>query len=244
MLDPLLSKLNQVEVMPPDDQQAFLGLAYTLICLNAGQSVVREGQASATCCGLLSGFAYRHRTLRNGARQIISVHIPGDFPDLESGLLGAAAHPLQMMTPGRLAVFRARDLQRLAVQRPAIQAALWRETLIDVSICGEWVANVGRRDAQGRIAHLICEFATRLRAAGLLRSDVWQFPMTQEQLADASGLTAVHVNRMLKVMRRAGLIRTERGRLKILNWASLAAIGDFDPHYLHLRPSGEGTMLR
>lgn len=243
MLDPLFTKLNQVETLAPEDRRAFLSLPYTLGCLKAGQTIVREGQHSTTCAGLLSGFAYRNRTLRNGARQIISMHVPGDFPDLQSGLLGFASHTVQMLTPGRIAVFRAKDLQRLVNQRPAIQAALWRETLIDMSICGEWVANVGRRDAQSRLAHLICEFATRLRAAGLLRADVWQLPMTQEQLADAAGLTSVHVNRTLQAMRHAGLIRAERRGIEILDWTQLSMIADFNPRYLHLRDAPRNPIF-
>jgi CRP-like cAMP-binding protein len=239
MLNPLLTKLNQVEALAPDDHRAFLNLPYRLGCLKAGQSMVREGEHSSSCSGLLSGFAYRHRTLRNGARQIISMHVPGDFPDLQSGLLGLASHTVQMLTPGRVAIFRAKDIQRLVNQRPAIQAALWRETLIDMSICGEWVANVGRRDAQSRLAHLICEFATRLQAAGLLPAEVWQLPMTQEQLADAAGLTSVHVNRTLQTMRHAGLIRIERRGIEILDWARLVTIADFNPSYLHLRSAEE-----
>nr|WP_281379432.1 Crp/Fnr family transcriptional regulator [Novosphingobium sediminicola] len=141
-----------------------------------------------------------------------------------------------MLTPGRLALFRAEDLQRLVFERPAIRNALWRETLIDISICGEWVINVGRRDARGRIAHLLCEFAMRLRSAGLLEGDSYELPMTQDQIADAIGLTAVHVNRTLQEMRRSGLIYTERGIVKVTNWMGLAALGDFNPQYLPIEP--------
>ncbi|MBB3956637.1 Crp/Fnr family transcriptional regulator [Novosphingobium sediminicola] len=226
--------MNQLEPLEREDQEAFLDLPFRLREAVAGQVIVEEGEHSHSCIGLLSGFTYRHRTLRNGARQIISVHVPGDFPDLQSGLLGVAIHTLQMLTPGRLALFQADELQRLVSERPAIRNALWRETLIDTSISGEWVANVGRRDARGRIAHLLCEFAMRLRAAGLLEGDSYELPMTQEQMADATGLTPVHVNRTLQEMRRAGLIHTERRKVSVADWARLAALGDFDPQYLHL----------
>lgn len=233
-LAPLLNKLDQLEPLAREDQDAFLDIPFRVKEVVAGEVILEEGRHSHSCIGLLSGFTYRHRTLRNGARQIISVHVPGDFPDLQSGLLGTAIHTLQMLTPGRLALFRADELQRLVSERPAIRTALWRETLIDTSICGEWVANVGRRDARGRIAHLLCEFAMRLRAAGLLEGDSYELPMTQEQMADATGLTPVHVNRTLQDMRRSGLIRSERRTIKVVDWASLAALGDFNPHYLHL----------
>jgi len=234
VLAPLLNKLNQLEPLGQEDQDAFLALPFRVKEVEAGQIILDEGKHSTGCIGLLAGFTYRHRTLRNGARQIISVHVPGDFPDLQSGLLGTAIHTLQMLTPGRLALFRADDLQRLVSERPAIRDALWRETLIDTSICGEWVANVGRRDARGRIAHLLCEFAMRLRSAGLLEGDSYELPMTQDQIADATGLTAVHVNRTLQEMRRTGLIHTERRMVKVNDWDRLAALGDFNPQYLHL----------
>lgn len=236
MLAPLLNKLNQLEPLAQEDRDAFLALPFRLKEVEAGQVILDEGGDTSSCIGLLAGFTYRHRTLRNGARQIISVHVPGDFPDLQSGLLGTAIHTLQMLTPGRLALFRAEDLQGLVSERPAIRNALWRETLIDISICGEWVTNVGRRDARGRIAHLLCEFAMRLRSAGLLEGDSYELPMTQDQIADATGLTAVHVNRTLQEMRRSGLIHTERRIVKVTDWTGLAALGDFNPQYLRIEP--------
>jgi CRP-like cAMP-binding protein len=233
-LAPLLDKMTRGGPLSEADRKAFLDLPFVVRPFEAGAAIVEEGCRSHSCAALLSGFAYRHRMLTNGSRQIISVHFPGDFPDLQSGLLGIASHSIRMLTPGQIATVQAADLRALAVQRPAIQAALWRETLIDMSICGEWVANVGRRDARARIAHLICEFAERLRAAGLLQGDTCQLPMTQEQIADATGLTTVHVNRTLQTMRREGLIKSGGRAIRVGNWKGLAIAGDFHPAYLHL----------
>jgi CRP-like cAMP-binding protein len=239
-LTPLLIKMARAGSLSEADKRAFLDLPFVMKPVEAGASIVEEGSRSHTCSALVSGFAYRHRMLTNGGRQIISVHVPGDFPDLQSGLLGVASHSIRMLTPGRLATIPAADLQRLAVERPAIQAALWRETLIDVSICGEWVANIGRRDARARIAHLICEFAARLRAAGLLEGDTYELPMTQEQIADATGLTTVHVNRTLQTMRRDGLIKSNGRAIRVGDWKNLAAAGDFHPAYLYLTGATAG----
>jgi CRP-like cAMP-binding protein len=122
------------------------------------------------------------------------------------------------------------------MKRPAVAHAMWIDTLVDASIFREWIANIGRRDARTRVAHLLCEFAVRLRVAGLGGDAYYELPMTQEQLADATGLTSVHVNRTLKGLEREGLIERANPRaIWIGDWRRLAEAGDFDTNYLHLR---------
>jgi CRP-like cAMP-binding protein len=119
-------------------------------------------------------------------------------------------------------------------QHPRIGRALWIDTLIDGSIFREWIMNVGRRDARRRIAHLLCEFARRLEVAELGSTEGYQLPMTQEQLADATGLTPVHVNRSLKALEAEGLIVREKRHIKIPDWGRLRDISGFNELYLHL----------
>ena len=97
----------------------------------------------------------------------------------------------------------------------------------------EWVVNVGRRNARSRIAHLLCELVLRMRTAGLCNDTTCRFPLTQEQLADATGLTSVHTNRTLMNLRQAGLIELRPSRLTVLDWHGLAEVGDFNERYLH-----------
>ena len=112
---------------------------------------------------------------------------------------------------------------------------MWLDTLVDGSIFREWIANVGRRDARTRLAHLLCEFSLRLNVAGLGEQTNYELPMTQEQLADATGLTAVHVNRTLKGLEAEGLIGRSNPRvIQIGDWRKLADVGDFNSNYLHL----------
>ena len=119
-------------------------------------------------------------------------------------------------------------------QWPNIQRAIWLDSLLDSSIFREWVVNVGRRNARERIAHLLCELAARLRAANPGGDGVnYDFPLTQEQIADCTGLTAVHTNRTLQGLRRDGVISLSSSRLTILDWDRLAEIGDFNERYLH-----------
>ena len=128
------------------------------------------------------------------------------------------------------------EIIRVAFERPAVGRALWTDSLVDGSIFREWIANVGRRDAYTRIAHVLCEFGLRLQHAGLGQENAYDLPMTQEQLADATGLTPVHVNRVIRKLEAEGLIsRTSPRSVAIGDWKRLAQAGDFDSGYLHMK---------
>ena len=117
-----------------------------------------------------------------------------------------------------------------------IAQVLWRDKLIEAGVFREWMIGLGRRSAYARIAHLLCEMIARMRAIGLTDCDACRLPLTQTEMADALGLSTVHVNRTLQQLRREGLIEFNRGSLRALNWERLRAAGDFDPTYLHLHP--------
>jgi CRP-like cAMP-binding protein len=140
---------------------------------------------------------------------------------------------VQALTRCLVAVVSKELLLQVMSDRPAVRQAIWLDSLLDASVFREWVVNVGRRDARQRIAHLLCELALRLKAAGLGEGPLFDFPLTQEQIADATGLTAVHTNRTLQALRRAGLINLTASKLTILDWDALAEAGDFSERYLH-----------
>jgi CRP-like cAMP-binding protein len=117
---------------------------------------------------------------------------------------------------------------------------MWYDTLVDASISREWIANIARRSAQVRIAHVLCEFGVRLEALGLGDRSSYEFPMTQEQLADATGLTPVHVNRSLKSLEAQGLLARASRYVAVGDWPSLQKAGDFDEAYLHLKTPERG----
>jgi CRP-like cAMP-binding protein len=233
ILAPALRKLEKRVPFSSEDRAAFQSMPLTIKELNAGSYIVRERDHIKNCCILLSGFAFRSKIVGNGARQILSVHVPGDFMDIQHMLLGTADHSVQMLTMGEIAFVSAEAVKETAFQYPTIGQALWLETLVDGSIFREWIANIGRRDARTRIAHLLCEFTVRLHAAGLTEGHRYQLPMTQEQLGDATGLTAVHVNRTMQALRTDGLISSDKRAITIENWKALTAVGDFDTAYLH-----------
>ena len=221
-----------------DDVLAVCTLPFTFRTLDASASLVREGETPEQCALLLSGFAYRHKVTSDGRRQILSVHMPGEFVDMQNSFLGIADHNVQALTRIEVATVAVSTLRRLCETHPLVGRALWIETLIDAAVFREWIVNVGRRDATTRLAHLLCEFALRLEGAGLASDGRYELPMTQEQLADATGLTSVHVNRVLKELQTKGLIRRNKRAVEIIDWDALAATGDFSVRYLHFEAGG------
>ena len=208
-------------------------LPWTIRSFSRESYLAREGEPTTSCMLLVSGFAFRQKLVTNGARQIISFHIPGEFVDLQNAMLEVADHNVQSLGPSTTAAVNKQAIARLMADDAAIRQAIMLDSLVDASIFREWVVNVGRRDARARIAHLLCEFALRLRASGVDVGPSYDFPITQEQLADATGLTPVHTNRTLQSLRKDGLISLNAGRLKILDWTALAEVGDFTERYLH-----------
>ena len=188
---------------------------------------------------MLKGLALRQKLLRNGSRQIISFHIPTEFVDLQNGLLGIADQTSKASTAAKRRSSLARRSMDLAERGRPIRKAMWIDTLIDSSIFREWVVNVGRRDLRARIAHLLCELALRLENSGAGLDGRVDFPITQEQLADATGLTAVHTNRTLQSLRRDGLVElSARAHHRRSIGRGLREVGDFDELYLHQRIGG------
>jgi CRP-like cAMP-binding protein len=145
-------------------------------------------------------------------------------------------HGLVPLTPGRAVFIPHEPLRQLIKAWPNVAAALWRDTLVDGSIFRDTIAGLGRRSARERVAHLLCELAVRLDALDLIEGTRFPLPLTQTELADAIGITSIHVNRVLHALRTEGLISKQGKQLKIEDWAALRAAGDFDVQYLHLRP--------
>jgi len=232
-LGPLVDRWSRHGHLSDDDRNAILSLPYVRRSYGKESYIVREGQQTVDCCLLLKGFAFRQKLVRDGRRQIISFHIPTEFVDLQNGLLQLADHSVQSVDRTEVALIPRTALVDLSDARPEIRRAMWIETLIDASIFREWVVNVGRRDSRARIAHLLCELVTRFRTNGDGDGRRYDFPLTQEQLADATGLTPVHTNRTLQSLRKDGLIELTARALTILDWDKLCEVGDFDELYLH-----------
>ena len=235
-LEPMLRKLEYRGQFGADDREALLALPHTVKRLEQHHYIVRERDRPTHSCVMLSGFSIRHKIVGSGHRQICAIHMKGDVVDLQNSLLGFADHSVQMLTAGDVALIPREEIERIAFERPVIGRAMWLETLVDGSVFREWLANVGRRDGRTRVAHLLCEFSLMLEIAGLGEQTGWELPMTQEQLGDATGMTAVHANRTIRSLDEEGLIERATPRsITIRDWKKLAAAGDFDSAYLHLR---------
>ena len=233
ILQRMVNKVARRGPLSEDDRQALLDLPYRLQTFEPNRYIVREGNSSPHSALIISGYAYRQKLTIDGARQIVSFHIPGDFIDLQAALMEVADHNVQALTRCELALVPVQAVRALLQSHPAIANAMWVDTLVDASIFREWVMNVGRRNARERISHLLCEFARRLELAGLASPDGYEFPMTQEQLADATGLTAVHVNRTLKSLDKDGLIVRSHRFISIPDWERLRTVAGFNDLYLH-----------
>jgi CRP-like cAMP-binding protein len=226
-----LSGLNHLE---DSDVQALQALPIRERGLKAGTLIVTENQLVSECCLLLRGFACRHKIAKEGLRQIVSFHVAGDILDIQHLFFEQADHNLQVITDADIAFIPMGALRSLVGANPSLATALWRDCLVDASIFREWVLNVGRRSAAERVAHMLCELAARCEAAGLTSASDLIVPLTQELIADATGLTAVHVNRVLRQLRDLGFVEGAGRAFKIANWNEMRQFADFRPNYLHL----------
>lgn len=236
-LHPLRLFLRQLELhskLGAEAKDAVLALPFHTSAVEAGSYILREDDMPVACAVLVDGFAYRQKETVTGKRQIVSLHNPGEALDLQQLALMTADHSLRMLTDGEVAYIDHKHLQRLMTAHSDLAEAIFRATLIEASIFREWVLNVGRRDARTRIAHVLCEFAMRLDRSGLTRPEGYLLPMSQEQLADTTGLTTVHINRILKVLAAEGLIVRKVRGIAFESWTRLKEIGGFDGRYLHI----------
>ena len=229
----LASKLSRLNRLDTEDCEAINSLPTRVVSYDSSHRLVREGDIPSECCLLLEGYACRHKLTRDGARQIVSFHLPGDLLDIQHLQLDRADHNVETITPAVIAWIPAAAIRKVLHERPRVADAIWRDALIDGSIFREWVLNVGRRDGKARVAHLLCEFAARRKAAGLGDPERFDLPMTQEHIADATGLTPIHVNRMLRALTEEGVIARAGRNVHIVDWPRMRRVADFDPAYLH-----------
>jgi CRP-like cAMP-binding protein len=239
----MIRKLGSVFSLTEDEKQAVRDLPMHVVTLDSNQDIVRIGECPLQSFIILKGFASSYKLTTVGDRQIMALHIPGDIPDLQNLYLKRIDCSIVSITPCIIGFFQLEDLRRLCERFPRISAAFWRETLVDASILREWVVNVGRRDAYTRIAHLLCEFLVRLKAVGLVENGTFHFPITQANLADATGISTVHMSRALKALRENGLIQTSRMHLAVPDLERLKEAGEFDPHYLHLEENAAAGLF-
>jgi CRP-like cAMP-binding protein len=233
-LQMFMERLASRSALTDDEVSALLGLSGQLKEVAARTDFVRFGEPVDHSCLIVKGLAGRFGQNRDGARQITCLHIPGDMADLPSVVSPKSGWGLTALTPTTILRIPHAELRRVAAKHPGIAEAFWRDCVADGSIFSEWVVNVGRRDAISRVAHVFCEMAIRCEQAGQGNRYSFPLPMTQTDLADATGMTGVHVNRTLKELRTRSIAELRAGTVTIRDWDELVRTGDFDAGFMLL----------
>jgi CRP-like cAMP-binding protein len=236
----LIRKLEQFATLSAEDKRA-LELAASQKTRHVGtrEDVIREGDRPRHVNLILEGYACRYKSLEDGRRQILAFCIPGDLCDARMFILKQMDHSIGALSPVRLAEIPGEAFVALTESSPPIARAFWWNALVEEAIAREWTLNVGQRSAYERMAHLLCEFFIRLQGVGLANGDSCELPMTQAELADALGLSTVHVNRTLQELRANRLITLRGKTLVIHDLGALEQAALFNPNYLHLGAGGQ-----
>jgi CRP-like cAMP-binding protein len=238
MPNPMLTKLEQFTSFTPEERAELDRLIADKQCTYAtGEDIVSEGEVVDTIHIVLTGLAARYKVLPDGARQIMAFLIPGDICDAEVFVLDEMDHGIVALTETRCAIVPAVRVKQLLREVSSLSEALWWSTMTDSAVLRERIIDHGRRDARERIAHLFYEMLIRYQTVGQANDSTFLFPLTQDELADATGLTPVHVNRMLRELREDGLVEFKGKMVKVVDRGRLKAVARFNPNYLHLRRS-------
>ena len=238
MAQALALRLEAFTRLSADDRTAIAKISKVSRVIPPRRDVIREGERPRYVHMIVDGWACRYKTLPDGRRQVVAFFIPGDFCDLNVYILKEMDHSIGAITRLSVADVSRDDMDMLTTHYPRITQALWWESLVNGAIPREWTLNIGQRTAYERISHLLVELFLRLRSVGMTNGISCDFPLTQTDIADATGLTAVHVNRTLQELRRDGLIVLERKRLTIPDIKQLMAAAMFNSNYLHLDHEG------
>ena len=241
MRNPLTMKLEHFAGFPAADRRRLDELVSTRRRTYAPRpTIVADGEATGDVLVLLSGMAVRYKDLADGGRQITAFLVPGDLGDVGTFVLERMDHGIDAITRTEVAFIPAETMRLLLAETRGLAQALWWSTMIDMAVLRERVVDHGRRDARERLAHIFYELLIRYRMVGMADDDSYPLALTQEELAEATGLTSVHVNRMMQSLRADGLIEHRHKTLAVLDAAALKRVARFESAYLHLRRAEVG----
>lgn len=236
---PLLARLQHYVQFADDERASLEALAAgPVITVRQRRDLAREGDKARGVNLILDGWAFRYKTLEDGRRQIIAFLLPGDLCDVHGYIHRELDHSTGAVTPVRYVEIPSERIEALVALGPRVAQALWWDASVSASIQREWTVNLGQRDALERLSHLLCELVHRLRAVGLADDNRCDIPLTQTDLAEATGMTPVHVNRMVQELRARGLIRWKGRAFEALDLDRLCDVAMFNPAYLHLDREG------
>ena len=199
------------------------------------KDLIREGDQPGPVFVVLEGWAFRYKVLPNGSRQIMAFLMPGDACDLNIGMLAEMDHSIQTVTHAVVAKVTRDEMDALMTDYPGIARAMYVAQLVDEGTLRAWIVSLGRRSSVERAAHLLLELYVRGARTGFAHHNEIELPLSQVVLADALGMTPVHINRVLQELRRCGAIELKRSLLRIEDPVALTRISGFDDSYLHKR---------
>jgi CRP-like cAMP-binding protein len=229
-----LDRLLLRSALTKEEQEAIMSLGGDIDRCAPNDDIVSSHERVERACLVSSGLAGRYDQMLDGERQVTSIYVAGDMCDLHSVVAPRVSWSITALS--RVTVIRVhhRQLRDLCIRYPGVAIAFWRDGTADAAIFAKWIGNLGRKNGKARIGHLFCEMGMRGEAAGLGSKTAYELPLTQAQLADTVGLTAVHVNRTLKDLNIGSLVHFRRGRVEIPDWEALTLLAEFDPAYLML----------
>lgn len=228
----MLLKLRARDDVSEQEEQVLRSSISEIRKVTADQIVVRADTELTECNLLIQGFMCRYKDLANGERQISELHVPGDFVDLHSFPLKKLDHNVLAMVPCRIAIVPHERIRQITEEQPHLTRLLWFSTTLDAAIHREWVISLGRRTAIARIVHLFCELHVRLSIVGMADASGYDLPLTQQDLAECVGMTAVHLNRVLGTLKADGAVSFQRRRVRFHDLERARAIAEFTPNYL------------
>jgi CRP-like cAMP-binding protein len=234
MITAHLKKLRLRTTISSEDERIIRDLVAEHRQVAADEFLVRAGEQLHQSILLLDGWLVRSKDLPSGERQILEIHLPGDFADLHGFTLKRLDHDVMCITECIVGLVPHERLMELTEKHPHLTRVYWLMTNLDAAIAREMALSLGQRPAISRMAHLFCELHLRLATVGKTRGDTFEFPLTQRELSECLGLTVVHVNRTLQELRRRKIVEAENRHVTIVDRASLEAIAEFDPRYLQL----------
>ena len=240
MANRFISKLNGLVPLSEAEMRVLERATDHPRLVNPRKDLIREGDQPGPVFVVLEGWALRYKVLPTGTRQIMAFLMPGDACDLHIGMLAEMDHSIQTITQARVSIIPGPAMEEMIATHPGIARAMYVAQLIDAGTLRAWIVSLGRRSSAERAAHLLLELYARATRIGLVSGTSMDLPLSQQVLADALGMTAVHINRVLQVLRRSGALELGRGVLRIADSSALARISGFDDNYLHRRLRAPG----